>query len=71
MDWWHTLHQGPTITKFGAPAIHVTMLVPLLIMALACMCYYVAVLLLRARYEILEYERNSTWVLELAEREKR
>ena len=67
VEWWHTLHQGPTVTKLGAPAIHISMLIPLLIMALACMCYYVAVLLLRARYEILEYERNSAWVSELIE----
>ena len=67
VEWWHTLHQGPTVTKLGAPAIHISMLIPLLIMALACMCYYAAVLLLRARYEILEYERNSAWVNDLAE----
>ena len=69
VEWWHTLHQGPTITKFGAPAIHVSMLIPLLIMSLACMCYYAAVLMLRARYEILEYERNSAWVSEIVEQE--
>ncbi|MGH8119381.1 MAG: heme ABC transporter permease CcmC, partial [Gammaproteobacteria bacterium] len=67
VEWWHTLHQGPTITIFGAPAIHISMLIPLLIMALACMCYYAAVLLLRARYEILEYDRNSAWVNDFAE----
>jgi heme exporter protein CcmC len=67
VEWWHTLHQGPTITKLDAPSIHFSMLAPLLIMALACMCYYAAVMLLRARYEILEYERNSAWVSELAE----
>jgi len=71
VEWWHTLHQGPTVTKLGAPAIHITMLIPLLIMAIACMCYYAAVLLVRARYEIMEYERNSIWVREIAEREKR
>ena len=62
-----TYYEGPTITKLGAPAIHLSMLIPLLIMALACMCYYAAVLLLRARYEILEYERNSAWVSEMVE----
>jgi heme exporter protein C len=71
VEWWRTLHQGPTITKFGAPAIHISMLIPLLLMAIACMCYYAAVLLVRARYEIMEYERNSTWVREIAEQEKR
>jgi heme exporter protein C len=46
------------------------MLVPLLIMAVAFMFYYAAVVLLRARYEILENERNSAWVYELTEQRK-
>ncbi len=70
VEWWHTLHQGPTITKLDAPSIHISMLVPLLIMALAFMFYYAAVVLLRARYEILENERNSAWVCELIEQRK-
>ena len=65
VEWWHTLHQGPTVTKLDAPSIHTSMLVPLLIMAIAFMFYYAAVMLLRARCEILESERNSTWVSEL------
>jgi len=66
VEWWHTLHQGPTVTKLDAPSIDTSMLVPLLIMALAFMFYYAAVVLLRARYEILENERNSAWVSEIA-----
>ena len=42
------------------------MLVPLLIMALAFTVYYVTVLLMRARSEVLERERTSAWVQELA-----
>ena len=33
--WWNTLHQGPTVSKFGAPSIDITMLIPLLIMIMA------------------------------------
>jgi heme exporter protein C len=64
--WWNTLHQGPTVTKLGAPSIHFSMLVPLLLMASACMFYYAAVLLVRARHELLELERNTAWVNQLA-----
>jgi heme exporter protein C len=67
VEWWNTLHQGPTVTKFGAPSIHITMLVPLLIMALAFMLYYAAIMLLRARCEVLEREASSAWVQDLAE----
>ena len=63
--WWNTLHQGPTVTKLGAPSIAISMLVPLLIMSLAYMCYFAAVLLIRVRGEILEQEGNSSWVREL------
>lgn len=65
VEWWNTLHQGPTVTKFDAPSIHPSMLIPLLIMALAFMLYYATAMLLRARCEVLERERNSRWVQEL------
>lgn len=67
VQWWNTLHQGPTVTKLDAPSIHLSMLVPLLIMALAFKLYYVLLVLLRARCEVLERERNSRWVRELVE----
>lgn len=63
--WWSTLHQGPTITRFDAPAIHVSMLIPLLFMFAAFMLYFFALLLLRARCELVELERGSGWVAEL------
>ncbi len=65
VEWWSTLHQGPTITKFDAPSIHMSMLIPLLLMALAFKAFFISVLLIRARSEILEYECNSAWVEEL------
>ncbi len=60
--WWNSLHQPPSITKFGAPSIHLSMLIPLLLMAVAFKFYYATVVLMRARCEILERERNSHWV---------
>jgi heme exporter protein C len=67
VEWWNTLHQGPTITKLGAPSIDVSMLIPLLLMALAFKLYYVTTLLMRARCEVLERERNSAWIREVVE----
>jgi heme exporter protein C len=63
--WWNTLHQGATVTRMDVPAIHWTMLVPLLLMALAFKLYFAMVLLIRARSEVLQRERNSEWVREL------
>jgi heme exporter protein C len=67
VEWWNTLHQGPTVSKFGAPSIDVSMLIPLLLMAVAFKLYYALVVLMRARCEVLDRERNTQWVRELAE----
>ena len=65
VEWWNTLHQGPTVTKFDAPSIHPSMLAPLLIMALGFKLYYGTLMLMGARSEVLDRERNSSWVKEL------
>lgn len=67
VNWWNTLHQGATVTKLGAPSIHLSMLIPLLLMAIAFKLYYGLTLLMQARCEILERERNTHWVLELVD----
>jgi heme exporter protein C len=65
VEWWNSLHQGPTVTKFDKPSIHWSMLLPLLLMALAFQVYYVLALFQRCRAELLLRERNSKWVQEL------
>ena len=65
VEWWNTLHQGPTVTKFSGPSMHLSMLIPLLIMWLGFMCYFFYVLMIRSRSEILEYESNASWVKEV------
>lgn len=65
VEWWNTLHQGPTVTKFDKPSIHPSMLWPLLLMAGAFQFYYFTVSLIQARAELLERERRSEWVREL------
>ncbi len=49
VEWWNTLHQGPTVTKFDKPSMDISMLIPLLLMALAFKLYYAVVVLMRAR----------------------
>jgi len=65
VEWWSTLHQGPTVTKFDTPSIATSMLIPLLAMTLAFKTLFAAVLLVRTRCEILEFEQHTTWVREL------
>jgi heme exporter protein C len=54
VEWWNTLHQGPTVTRLDKPAIHASMLWPLLLMALGFQFYYFTVALMNARAEVLE-----------------
>ncbi|QFY41637.1 heme ABC transporter permease [Candidatus Methylospira mobilis] len=65
VEWWNTLHQGPTVTRFDKPAIHLSMLTPLLVMMLAFKLFAATVILINARAEVLERERRSAWVKEL------
>ncbi len=65
VEWWNTLHQGPTVSKLDSPSIHIDMLIPLLLMAIAFNLYFSAMVLIRARTEIIEQEKNSKWVQEL------
>ena len=65
VEWWNSLHQGPTVTKFDEPSIHWSMLIPLLLMALAFQVYYLMALFQSCRAELLQRERNSKWVEEL------
>ena len=71
VEWWNTLHQGATVTKFDAPSIHWTMLVPLLLMAVGFKVFYAMVLLMRARTSVLERERASAWVRDMLSSEAR
>jgi heme exporter protein C len=63
--WWNTLHQAPSVTKMAAPSISLSMLVPLLMMILGFTLAFAAMLLVRARGEVLRRERNAEWIREM------
>jgi len=65
VEWWSTLHQGPILSDIDKPSVHVSMLIPLLIMLLAYKMFYVVSLLIRVRTGILEYECNTSWVKQI------
>lgn len=60
VEWWNTLHQGPTVTR-GNLAISATMLWPLLSMALGFTCFSAAVVLCRSGTLLLWRERANPW----------
>ncbi|GKT12742.1 MAG: heme exporter protein C [Thiomicrorhabdus sp.] len=66
--WWNTLHQGSTITLTGSPTMTGDMLLALLLMALACWAYTIAVSLRRAQAVILERKRLALWASQMSKR---
>lgn len=68
VEWWNTLHQPASVTKLGKPSIHISMLIPLLLMTVGFKFYFFTVALLRMRNEILDRERHTRWVAEVVDR---
>lgn len=62
VKWWNTLHQGASVSLTKAPSMADTMLMGMLIMALAAWAYTIAVALWRVRSLMLERERHTDWV---------
>jgi heme exporter protein C len=53
VDWWNTLHQPASVFRLGAPTIDRSILIPLLIMAVAFTLLFFTLLLAAMRNEIL------------------
>jgi len=62
VQWWNTLHQGASVSMTRAPSMAATMLLGMLLMALAAWMYSIAVALARLRKIILQRERDAEWV---------
>jgi heme exporter protein C len=65
VEWWSTLHQGPTIVKLDNPSITMDMLWPLLAMIAGFTLYCLAAITQRVRGEVLEREQHARWVHDL------
>jgi heme exporter protein C len=53
VDWWNTLHQPASISKFSSPNIDDTMLKPLLIMFISFFLFFISLVLLKIKGEII------------------
>jgi heme exporter protein C len=51
--WWNTLHQPASVFRVDGPQISVSMLTPLMLMALGFTLFFVTLLMARMRVEIL------------------
>jgi heme exporter protein C len=65
VTWWNSLHQAPSVMKFGKPTMVPSMLVPLLVMLGGFTALFFALLLIRARGEVLRRERNARWPVDV------
>ncbi|MCB9949267.1 MAG: heme ABC transporter permease [Rhodospirillaceae bacterium] len=54
VEWWNTLHQPPSVSRLGTPAIDPSMLWPLLVMAAAFTAFFITLVLLNTRSEIIQ-----------------
>ena len=52
VDWWNTLHQPASIMRLDAPAIHPTILMPLLWMAGSFLLLFILLVMVRTETEI-------------------
>jgi heme exporter protein C len=62
VQWWNTLHQGASVSLTRAPSMAATMLIGMLLMALAAWMYSIAASLARLRAIIRERERDTQWL---------
>ncbi|MSO70329.1 MAG: heme ABC transporter permease [Alphaproteobacteria bacterium] len=53
VDWWNTLHQPATIMKLDRPSIDPSMMAPLFLMFVGFIAYYVLMLTIRVRSDII------------------
>ncbi len=65
VQWWNTLHQGSSVSLTRSPSMAATMLLGMLLMALAFWMYSIAASLHRVRSIVLEREKRAEWTKEL------
>jgi heme exporter protein C len=59
VEWWNTLHQGSSILRAGGPSIAPSILMPLLVMAVAFTFLFITLHLAAMRNEILRRRVRS------------
>lgn len=64
VNWWFTLHQGATLSRFAKPSMHPDMLVPLLICILGFGLLYGYWAVIKTRTLIWQKHSRDKWLLE-------
>ncbi len=64
VDWWNTLHQPASVFRFDGPTIHVSMLIPLLLIAVGMTILFLALHMVAMRTEIMRRRVRTLRLLE-------
>ena len=64
VDWWNTLHQPASVVRLGAPTIHSSILVPLVVMLVAFALLFLTLLLAAMRNEILRRRVRTMLIMQ-------
>ena len=68
VDWWNTLHQeASAVLRLDGPAIHPSILMPLLVMALAFTLLFLTLHLAAMRNEILRRRVRTMRMMQAAQ----
>lgn len=67
VNWWYTLHQGATLSKFAKPSMHPDMLWPLLLSIVAFGLVYLYIAALRSRTLLWQTHAHTSWVMTQAQ----
>ena len=62
VEWWNTLHQGPSVIKLSTPSIAGEMLTPLIITAIGFTFFFIGTMLKSSQNMLLENEKKKVWV---------
>ena len=64
VDWWNTLHQPASVVRLGAPTIHSSILVPLVVMLVAFALLFLTLLLAAMRNEVLRRRLRTMLIMQ-------
>ncbi|NND49293.1 MAG: heme ABC transporter permease [Rhizobiales bacterium] len=66
VDWWNTLHQPASVARVDGPAIHASILYPLLTMGVAFTMLFAVLLLMAMRSEVMRQRIRAMHMAEAA-----
>jgi len=65
VDWWNTLHQTASVMRFDDPAIHASMLWPLLVMGVGFTAFFITLVLVRMKADLLAVRARNLRAMRL------